>query len=372
VNNEKIRIENYPHINAVIGPYEDRLFMAERGFVARNGQKSGWVPDFELPRGYVLDLIEKLLAGGAQWERVLKWGDLVDSIEGASWRKVVLIIDDQEFILGESRKDPSIPVLWVHIGSFPRNLYLLSSLAGLPNFSENRVLSVTKNSKESELLDIWFGWEPEDKLGAANVFSCVESARSAISDLQNAVETPVHGHAQHDLSSKFMAAGLSVPCIPEAYRPFFRLDRNWAWTTENEPNYWDDYMFNTNLDGPLPDHATIAHEGHGISSYALTWRMAIGPLALIVQTSWGGAYGDPSRDVGKQAELFHRVSRVVRHLAKKYPDFDQEPRMRRYQWKISNVSDFNELRQWDGRTMTWQDIEPAHDFLETFILDSPE
>lgn len=372
VNNEEIQIENYPHIDAAIGPYVERLFMSQRGFHDRNGHNSGPVPDFLLPRGYVLDLIEELLERGSQWERALAMPDLVDPIHRTLGRKVVLSRDDQEFILGESRENPGIPLLWVHIGSFPRNFYLLSSLAGLPNFSENRLLLVSTDSKGLESLDIWFGWNPTEVLDAPAVLSCAQWARSVTLELQKAMEGPLRGEAMEDLASTFRRAGLGVPWLPESYLPLFRRDRNWAWTTEIEPDYMEDYLFKTSLDGPLPDHVTIAHAGHGINSYALTWRMAIGPLALMVQTLWGGAIGDSSRDVGAQAELFHRVSRVVSHLATKYRDFNQEPQMRRYQWKVSTLRNVNQIRQWDGRTMTWRDLEPTGNLLETFVLKSPE
>jgi len=126
------------------------------------------------------------------------------------------------------------------------------------------------------------------------------------------------------------------------------------------------------VSGPIGDHVTIGHAGHGINSYALTWRMAIGPLVIMAQAGWGGAIADQSRSVGQQAEIFHRVSQVVRSIARSHPQFIAEPRMRRYQWLTSDIRGINRILQWDGRSMSWIEIEPATNIEETFVMPLPD
>lgn len=64
------------------------------------------------------------------------------------------------------------------------------------------------------------------------------------------------------------------------------------------------------LGGVVADHVTISHGGHGINSYALTWRMAYGPLAMVVQDGWGGVYMGSAAN-GRLAELFDRVGQLI-------------------------------------------------------------
>jgi hypothetical protein len=72
-------------------------------------------------------------------------------------------------------------------------------------------------------------------------------------------------------------------------------NRLW-WSSNAAPTAFDDYRFHEvageYLLGPVPDHFSLSYDGHGVNSYALTVRFALGELACIVQIGYGGAYGD--------------------------------------------------------------------------------
>jgi hypothetical protein len=39
-----------------------------------------------------------------------------------------------------------------------------------------------------------------------------------------------------------------------------------------------------------PDHLVVAHQGHGINSYAFSYHLVTGQVRLLLQLSWGGVY----------------------------------------------------------------------------------
>jgi hypothetical protein len=65
---------------------------------------------------------------------------------------------------------------------------------------------------------------------------------------------------------------------------------------------------------PTPDQIALSHAGHGINSYALNFRLVLGPLALLVQQSWGGVYGDSAAEVQAWGDLVRRVSSLIESL----------------------------------------------------------
>lgn len=96
-----------------------------------------------------------------------------------------------------------------------------------------------------------------------------------------------------DLVVTLAEAGLGVPRIPAALRERLRRIGEWHWTTldddAQQPSPLEDSMMESApfLRGPVPDHLTISHAGHGPNSYALTVRAAYGSAALVVQEGYG-------------------------------------------------------------------------------------
>jgi hypothetical protein len=94
------------------------------------------------------------------------------------------------------------------------------------------------------------------------------------------------------------------------------LDR-WAWATR-DINPLDMYMFDPEpfaegLSGHPPDYLAICHCGHGVNSYALSYFLVDGPLAVYAQIGWGGAYMDMDRSSRAVGACFEKLSRLLEH-----------------------------------------------------------
>jgi hypothetical protein len=98
-----------------------------------------------------------------------------------------------------------------------------------------------------------------------------------------------------DMRRTFEDAGLLAPHVPPELEPRLRQLRDWAYSTrEIAPGamyMFDDYL-NEVLTRPVEDYVAVCHAGHGANSYAITYNLVRGPLALFAQTGWGGIYED--------------------------------------------------------------------------------
>jgi hypothetical protein len=156
------------------------------------------------------------------------------------------------------------------------------------------------------------------------------------------------------LCHTFNEAGLPVPPIPVPLRSSLNEKDRWLWTTlaRHQPDRKLDYFCDaTWLEKPVPDHVTVSHGGHGINSYALTVRMAWGPLAVIVQDHWGGAYGTP-RDEGRLAELFANLRDLLRTvdetMVARWTPFHRPVLI-----ESSQMRGRFRCRTWDRQNRTW-------------------
>jgi len=93
-----------------------------------------------------------------------------------------------------------------------------------------------------------------------------------------------------ELIGKFKGAGLELPSIPPAFKGSLFEWEPWLLASQPHPEAYMDYAWESlpSLREPTPDQIALSHAGHGINSYALNFRLALGPLALLVQQSWGG------------------------------------------------------------------------------------
>lgn len=111
----------------------------------------------------------------------------------------------------------------------------------------------------------------------------------------------------------YEAAGLKLPDIPADLRDRLREWSFWFLATQPEPLPIDDYLMETVdvLRSPVADQFALSHAGHGVNSYSLNLRLAIGDLAMLVQVAWGGAYGDASIDGAKWNDTMLYVSEIL-------------------------------------------------------------
>jgi len=115
-------------------------------------------------------------------------------------------------------------------------------------------------------------------------------------------DAPVHGRPAFDLlRAELEEAGLAVPELGRRFADAGHLTRLAPWRTATAawPLPFVDYLFTEParmLLGPVPQQLAITHEGHGVNSYALNLRAAVGPVAVMGQVGWGGAYGGSDDD----------------------------------------------------------------------------
>ncbi|RKN03662.1 hypothetical protein D7319_31100 [Streptomyces radicis] len=113
----------------------------------------------------------------------------------------------------------------------------------------------------------------------------------------------------------FEQTGLGVPPVPDELRGDVRQLRPWAFATRGiDPMAM--YMFDRHpvdeaLAGPGEDYMAVCHAGHGANSYAVTYHLVFGPLALFAQTGWGGAYMDSVRTAVQVREQFRRCAELA-------------------------------------------------------------
>ena len=63
----------------------------------------------------------------------------------------------------------------------------------------------------------------------------------------------------------------------------------------------------------------IAHVGHGVTSYFLTYQAVLVPVALFAQTGWGGVYLDSAEQTAELAAQFGAIAEVL-DLAESGPE----------------------------------------------------
>lgn len=120
----------------------------------------------------------------------------------------------------------------------------------------------------------------------------------------------------HDDSMRqaFADSGLMLPSgIPADLVARVKEVDEWHWSTQPMPFAILDYMLETvdYLRGPVSDQVSFSHAGHGVNSFSLNLRLAVGPLALLTQTGWGGAYMDNEEQTAMWSEDMQAVSQIL-------------------------------------------------------------
>lgn len=121
--------------------------------------------------------------------------------------------------------------------------------------------------------------------------------------------------ASVELDRTLQHAGLAVPQVARRFAEHGRLTAFDTWHVASKPfpDAFADYTFDGPLPtllGPVADQIAISHAGHGINSYGLNLRLALGPVAMQLQVAWGGAYGGPE-DAQRWAALVEGVDLVT-------------------------------------------------------------
>lgn len=151
----------------------------------------------------------------------------------------------------------------------------------------------------------------------------------------------------------FQEKDMFVPDIPNGLVGHLRNFSELSWTTQPQPLPRDDYLLNSAeyLKGIIPDQYVISHWGHGVNSYSLNLRMAVGDLAILSQVGWGGIYANPSRDLERWNNAATWIDEIVQSMkTESNPGFHQ----RKYLIVHSSFRFEKELEFWIQAENNWK------------------
>lgn len=129
-----------------------------------------------------------------------------------------------------------------------------------------------------------------------------------------------------EMHATLSGAHLPMPFVPEKLRDEMYPVRRWCWATRDvEPfdmYYFDRYLVEAVAASP-DDYLAFCHAGHGINSYAITYQLVIGRVALFVQVPWGGGYMNKERQALAVSQMLEGCSELLARV----PELPDGPRL---------------------------------------------
>lgn len=115
-------------------------------------------------------------------------------------------------------------------------------------------------------------------------------------------------------SELFRGAGLLAPPVPQRLAATFVRHGDWFFATRDPPGHmynvaWFAAEVATAL---VDDYVAVAHAGHGVNSYAISYALVYGPLAIFTQCGWGGVYMDQTDSTHAVNEMFELCSALIK------------------------------------------------------------
>jgi hypothetical protein len=169
--------------------------------------------------------------------------------------------------------------------------------------------------------------------------------------------------------------GLEIPITVQIFEEQASEFGPWHWATQPFPTRWQDYMMNETVEylkGPIPDQYSLNHAGHGINSYSLNFRFALGDLAIFAQTGWGGAYMETDEQVRRWDDLNLKLSTIM--IKTPVDGFDSSY-VRKYLIVYSDFRIQNQVEFWQNTDGTWShlthlsSLEAIQEYLESQYED---
>jgi hypothetical protein len=121
----------------------------------------------------------------------------------------------------------------------------------------------------------------------------------------------------HDpVAEMFRELDLPAPSIPGRFAPSLQA-LGQCCVASNDVSPAAMYLFETEflmtlVTGQVGDFVAVSHAGHGANSYALSYFLVDGPLALFLQIAWGGVYTDTEKAASAWRMLISHVERLIR------------------------------------------------------------
>lgn len=111
-------------------------------------------------------------------------------------------------------------------------------------------------------------------------------------------------------------AGLAFPTIPGDLEGQLREVSEWCFSTRLfrlSPYALHRYVEEARA-GVVAEYALLAHDGHGINSYAIHYYLVWRSLNLFLQLPWGGVYDDSKANKADIRKCFGIADRLVRRV----------------------------------------------------------
>ncbi len=140
--------------------------------------------------------------------------------------------------------------------------------------------------------------------------------RRSAPEIVNAAPSPAEGDTSIAARARALIeeSGIFFPEIPEDLAARLVEQRDWGFTTrmdELAPFAFDAHA--GELEDPaLQDYAILAHDGYGMNSYMMHYYVVKGPLRLLVQLPYGGAYMPEPETTDYLNECFRLASEITR------------------------------------------------------------
>ena len=112
----------------------------------------------------------------------------------------------------------------------------------------------------------------------------------------------------------FAAEGLGKPPIPRVFRSSFQARDHWCFASRDvEPGWMYGFRVYPSevITKGVENYVAVSHGGHGINSYAITYHLVYGRLALFAQTLWGGACTATASASARVADQFERCAELI-------------------------------------------------------------
>ncbi len=112
----------------------------------------------------------------------------------------------------------------------------------------------------------------------------------------------------------FDEKGLEIPVITHGFEKQIREYGPWNWATQPFPLPQQDYSLGQTVEylkTEIPDQYSLNHFGHGINSYSLNFRFAVGNIALFGQVAWGGMHMSEDGQERRWDEFQLRMSHIL-------------------------------------------------------------
>jgi hypothetical protein len=158
------------------------------------------------------------------------------------------------------------------------------------------------------------------------------------------------------IHDKYSDALLELPPIAHEFEKRMRYFGGHDFGTQPLPGPIEDYLLLDvveYLKGPIPDQYVVNHAGHGVNSYSLNFRYALGDLAVLMQVAYGGAYGDQNKDAKHWDECVNQIGDIMLLNPENY---QEGLRQRKYLLLYSNFRFEQHLRFFALRNKEWTEL----------------